>query len=105
MKHKIYVTREKRSLGHPETAALIKKAAAAALKSEGIGEPCEIGVTLTEHGMMQPHASVSGLMIAHPLAHYFSIPRIGEDQLRSYARRRGVPEPIMRRFLQSILAN
>ena len=64
-----------------------------------------IGITLTEHGAMRPHASVSGLMIAHPLAHYFSIPRIGEDQLRSYARRRGVPEPIMRRFLQSILAN
>ena len=48
MKHKIYVTREKRSLGHPETAALVKKAAAAALKAEGVDEPCEIGVTLTD---------------------------------------------------------
>ena len=29
----------------------------------------DIGVTLTEHGAMHPHASVSGLMIAHPSAH------------------------------------
>ena len=48
MQHKIYVTRQKRSLGRPETAALIKKAAAAALRCEGIDEPCEIGVTLTD---------------------------------------------------------
>ena len=48
MKHKIYINRSKRSLGRPETAALIKKAAAAALKAEGITEPCEIGVTLTD---------------------------------------------------------
>ena len=48
MKHKIYVTRRSRSLGHPETAALVKKAAAAALGCEGIDEPCEISVTLTD---------------------------------------------------------
>ena len=48
MQHKIFVTRQKRSLGRPETAALVKKAAAAALKAEGITEPCEIGVTLTD---------------------------------------------------------
>ena len=48
MRHKIYVTRQKRSLGRPETAALIKKAAAAVLRAEGIDEPCEIGVTLTD---------------------------------------------------------
>ena len=32
-----------------------------------------IGIRLTENGMMQPHASVSGLMFAHPAAHYFSV--------------------------------
>ena len=48
MKHKIYVTRQKRGLGHPETAALVKKAAAAALVCEGMDEPCEISVTLTD---------------------------------------------------------
>ena len=48
-----------------------------------------IGVSLTESGAMRPHASVSGLMLAHPQAHYFSIGPIGEDQLSDYARRRG----------------
>ncbi len=48
MKHKIYVTRARRGLGHSETAALVKKAAAAALACEGMDEPCEISVTLTD---------------------------------------------------------
>ena len=47
MQHKFYIYREKRGLGHPETAALVKKAAAAALRAEGVDEPCEIVVTLT----------------------------------------------------------
>ena len=47
MQHKFYIYREKRGLGHPETAALVKKDAAAALRAEGVDEPCEIGVTLT----------------------------------------------------------
>ena len=47
MQHNFYIYREKRGLGHPETAALVKKAAAAALRAEGVDEPCEIGVTLT----------------------------------------------------------
>ena len=44
MQHKFYIYREKRGLGHPETAALVKKAAAAALRAEGVDEPCEIGI-------------------------------------------------------------
>jgi probable rRNA maturation factor len=48
MQHKIYVVRQKRALGHPETAALVKKAARTALRCEGLNEPCEIGVTLTD---------------------------------------------------------
>ena len=47
MQHRLYIYREKRGLGHPETAALVKKAAAAALRAEGVDEPCESGVTLT----------------------------------------------------------
>ena len=38
----------------------------------------QIGIRLTESGAMKPHASVSGLMLAHPKAHYFSIGKIGE---------------------------
>lgn len=32
-----------------------------------------IGIHLTENGMMQPHASVCGLMFAHPASRYFSV--------------------------------
>ncbi len=62
-----------------------------------------IGIRLTASGMMNPHASVSGLMFAHPQAHYFDLGKIGEDQLRDYARRRGVPVELMRRFLSMSL--
>lgn len=63
----------------------------------------KIGIRLTESGMMSPHASVSGLMFAHPKAVYFNLGKIGEDQLKDYARRRGVPVELMRRFLESSL--
>ena len=53
--------------------------------------------------MMTPHASVSGLMFAHPMARYFELGKIGDDQLRDYARRRGIPVELMKRFLQSSL--
>lgn len=63
----------------------------------------DIGIRLTESGAMRPHASVSGLMIAHPQARYFSLGKIGDDQLHDYARRRGVPVEMMRRFLGASL--
>ena len=63
----------------------------------------QIGIRLTESGAMKPHASVSGLMLAHPKAHYFSIGKIGEDQLRDYARRRGLPIEVCRKFLAANL--
>ena len=59
-----------------------------------------IGIRLTQSGMMQPHASVSGLMLAHPKAHYFDVGKVGEDQLRDYARRRGLPLQVMRMFIK-----
>lgn len=58
-----------------------------------------IGITLTENGAMHPHASVCGLMFAHPAAEYFSVGKIGEDQLLDYARRRGKSVEEMRKFL------
>ena len=59
----------------------------------------QAGIRLTETGMMTPHASVSGLMFAHPQSRYFELGKIGDDQLCDYARRRGVPVELMRRFL------
>lgn len=59
----------------------------------------QIGIHLTENGMMQPHASVSGFMFAHPASHYFSIGKIDKEQLEDYAARRGMELPTMRKFL------
>ncbi|MBQ7350565.1 MAG: 5-methyltetrahydrofolate--homocysteine methyltransferase [Bacteroides sp.] len=59
----------------------------------------QIGIQLTENGMMRPHASVSGLMFAHPASHYFSVGKIDEQQLENYASRRGLPMHEMRKFL------
>lgn len=63
----------------------------------------QIGITLTENGAMHPHASVSGLMLAHPQSRYFGIGKIGEDQLEDYARRREIPVETMRKFLAANL--
>ena len=62
----------------------------------------DIGVRLTQNGAMKPHASVSGLMMAHPQARYFSIGAIGQDQLVDYASRRDVPIEMMKKFLNPI---
>ena len=59
----------------------------------------QIGIRLTTSGAMRPHASVSGLMMAHPAARYFTVGKIGEDQLADYASRRGIPVELMRKFL------
>ncbi len=59
----------------------------------------KIGITLTESGAMKPHASVCGLMFAHPAARYFGVGRISDEQFKDYAVRRGIPEKELRRFL------
>jgi 5-methyltetrahydrofolate--homocysteine methyltransferase len=48
-----------------------------------------IGLTLTETCAMQPAAAVSGLYFSHPQARYFTVGRIGRDQIEAYARRKG----------------
>ncbi|MCD8318598.1 MAG: 5-methyltetrahydrofolate--homocysteine methyltransferase [Paraprevotella sp.] len=70
--------------------------------SEWLGFP-EIGIHLTENGAMVPHASVSGLILAHPSARYFAVGKIGEDQLRSYAQRRGLSSEEVRKILAANL--
>lgn len=61
----------------------------------------QIGITLTENGAMHPHASVCGLMISHPAAHYFSIGAVDDEQLNDYAQRRQIPACEMRKFLST----
>jgi 5-methyltetrahydrofolate--homocysteine methyltransferase len=49
----------------------------------------DAGMALTESAAMTPAASVSGLYFAHPRARYFTVGRLGEDQIASYAKRKG----------------
>ncbi len=50
----------------------------------------DIGMSLTESFAMFPGASVSGFYFAHPESKYFTVGKIGEDQLRDMAERRKV---------------
>jgi len=59
----------------------------------------EIGMELTEHLAMTPPASVSGLYFAHPAARYFTVGRIGRDQVEDYARRKGMTVAEVERWL------
>lgn len=62
-----------------------------------------IGIHLTESGMMQPHASVCGLMFAHPASRYFAVGKIDEEQLADYAARRNRPVDEIRKYLTANL--
>jgi len=64
----------------------------------------EIGIALTESAAMTPAASVSGLYFAHPQAKYFTVGRLGEDQIASYAKRKGQSIDEVERWLTSNLA-
>jgi 5-methyltetrahydrofolate--homocysteine methyltransferase len=57
------------------------------------------GITLTENFAMLPAASVSGYYFAHPNARYFSVDRIGRDQVEDYALRKGMTVPEIERWL------
>ncbi len=61
------------------------------------------GMRLTESFAMDPAASVCGLYLAHPQARYFTVGRIGPDQLADYARRKGKTVDEMARWLAPIL--
>jgi 5-methyltetrahydrofolate--homocysteine methyltransferase len=58
------------------------------------------GIELTDHFAMVPTAAVSGFYIGHAQAEYFGVARIGEDQVESYAQRRGVSVEQARRWLK-----
>jgi 5-methyltetrahydrofolate--homocysteine methyltransferase len=64
----------------------------------------EVGLALTETFAMLPAASVSGIYLAHPQARYFSVGRVGRDQVEDYAARKGVPVAEVERWLRPNLA-
>jgi 5-methyltetrahydrofolate--homocysteine methyltransferase len=59
----------------------------------------DIDMTLTESLAMSPAASVSGFYIGHPDSTYFSVGKIGDDQLKDLAMRRGMNEQALQRLL------
>ncbi|GAB2588505.1 5-methyltetrahydrofolate--homocysteine methyltransferase [Paractinoplanes abujensis] len=64
----------------------------------------QIGVGLTESYAMTPAAAVSGLIFAHPESRYFTVGRLGKDQITDYARRRGMSVDEVERWLRPNLA-
>jgi 5-methyltetrahydrofolate--homocysteine methyltransferase len=52
-----------------------------------------IGASLTENCMMQPAATVSALVFAHPRSYYFRVDKICRDQIEDYARRKNISVP------------
>jgi 5-methyltetrahydrofolate--homocysteine methyltransferase len=48
------------------------------------------GIQLTENFAMWPGSSVSGLYFAHPESKYFAVGRLGQDQIKAYAGRKGL---------------
>jgi 5-methyltetrahydrofolate--homocysteine methyltransferase len=65
---------------------------------ELLGAP-EAGIRLTESCAMWPAASVSGIYLAHPKARYFTVGRVGRDQVAAYAARKGMPVAEVERWL------
>lgn len=59
----------------------------------------EIGISLTENGLMSPNASVSGLIFAHPESKYFAIGAISEEQANDYMQRRNMEPQMAKKFL------
>ena len=57
------------------------------------------GMLITESFAMWPGSSVSGLYFAHPQARYFSLGKIGRDQVADYAARKGMSVSEVERWL------
>lgn len=57
------------------------------------------GIELTESFAMYPASAVSGLYFGHPQSKYFAVDRLTRDQIESYAARKGMPVPVIERWL------
>jgi len=62
-----------------------------------------VGIELTETCAMTPAASVSGLYFAHPDARYFTVGRLGRDQIEDYAARMNLSVEETEKWLASNL--
>ncbi|MFD0819245.1 methionine synthase [Micromonospora zhanjiangensis] len=59
-----------------------------------------LDIGLTDSYAMTPAAAVSGLIFAHPDSRYFTVGRIGRDQVEEYATRRGLELAEVERWLR-----
>jgi 5-methyltetrahydrofolate--homocysteine methyltransferase len=57
------------------------------------------GIELTESYAMYPASSVSGLYFAHPQSRYFPVGKMNKDQIKDYARRKGMDLKTVERWL------
>lgn len=64
-----------------------------------------IGVEITDSLAMWPAASVSGYYFANPEAKYFGLGKITDDQLKDYAKRRGMSNEEAEKWLSPNLAD
>ncbi len=60
-------------------------------------------IELTESYAMFPTAAVSGWYFSHPEAQYFNVGKIDEEQLESYAKRKGMLKDVAERWLSAHL--
>jgi 5-methyltetrahydrofolate--homocysteine methyltransferase len=58
------------------------------------------GIQLTETFAMMPAASVSGIYLGHPEARYFTVGKVGRDQVEDYAGRKGMSVAEVERWLR-----
>lgn len=63
-----------------------------------------VGITLTSSYAMYPTSSVSGFYFGHPESKYFGLGKIAEDQVASYAMRKGITMEQAERLLSPNLA-
>ena len=61
------------------------------------------GIKLTESLAMYPASSVSGLYFSHPESKYFTVGKIGKDQVFDYHRRKGMSVEEVEKWLGPIL--
>ena len=61
--------------------------------------PRNTGISLTENFAMLPTAAVSGHYFAHPNSKYFSLGKIGRDQVIDYAKRKNMSVEEVERWL------
>lgn len=60
------------------------------------------GMRLTENFMIDPGEALCGMMIGDPEVKYFSIGKVGDDQMADYAKRRGMSAELIRRLIERL---